>query len=216
MSLSVSGYVRQYYRGNLFGATESGRSGRTSGDLVSADAKAVKRALKELHNFDYDEGDGAELWNKVQAYVNTYNNFIDSAKEMDDDSISRYASKLKKLANEQKDKLTDIGVTIQGSGRLKVDKTALMETSRYKVSKVFSEDAEYGEESDKLITKMNNMIRRKGLNIPVPAADKQPSGSIKNDTASTAGVQAQDAAADAQLFQQLTKALEGSRINYSV
>ena len=85
MSLAVSGYIRQFYKGNLFGATTSGRSGQSSHSLLTADMKALRRAVEGLSDYDYDdeESDGEELVNKVEAFVSTYNNLVDSAKEMD-------------------------------------------------------------------------------------------------------------------------------------
>lgn len=220
MSLSVSSYMKQFYRGNLFGATANGRWGRSFNDLVSADVKAVRNALREMKSFDYEDGDGTELWKEVQAYVDTYNNFMDSAKGVGDASLNRYASQLKKLSNEQRDKLADIGVTVLGSGKLKVDKNALMETSRYKVSKVFSKDAEYGAQADKYMAKIKNRIRMQNLDAPKQVIETQESDKTENvpnnapNNAENADVQA--AAADAQLFQMLADALGGSRIDYSV
>lgn len=208
MSLSATSYVKQFYRGNLFGATSSGRSGRSNHDLVSADVSAIKRAVKELGNYDYKEGAGEELWNKVLAYVDTYNNFIGSAKESGNDSLDRYAQKLKKMTKEHADKLAEIGITIQGSGRLKADKTELKETSRYKVSKVFSEDAEYSGEVDKYMTRIRRLVRKGVLIVPNKDAGKQTAGSTK--------AAAQAASEDAQLFQKLAEALGGGSVDYSI
>lgn len=208
MSLSATSYVKQFYRGNLFGATSSGRSGRSNHDLVSADVSAIKRAVKELGNYDYKEGAGEELWNKVLAYVDTYNNFIGSAKESGNDSLDRYAQKLKKMTKEHADKLAEIGITIQGSGRLKADKTKLKETSRYKVSKVFSEDAEYSGEIDKYMTRIRRLVRKGVLIAPNKDDRKQTAGSTK--------AAAQAASEDAQLFQKLAEALGGGSVDYSI
>ena len=133
MSLAVSGYVKQFYKGNTFGATATGRSGSDARKLVPADIKAIRRAVKNLGSYDYDDGEGSELMNKVQAFVNTYNNYMDSGKEMDNDQIDRYMSKLKKLTREHESELSEIGITRMSSGKLKVDKEKLQDTDRKSV-----------------------------------------------------------------------------------
>lgn len=178
MSLAISGYMRQFYKGNAFGATVNGRNGQSSRDLFAADIKAIRRAVKELGDYDYDEGEGGELMNKVQAFVSTYNNYIDSAKGMDDSNVNRYLSKMKKLTKEHADELADIGITIQSSGKLKVDKKTLQDTGRYQVSLLFSEDAEYGQMADRQMKQTHRMYLRNNLNVPKQSPQKQNPNTI--------------------------------------
>ena len=60
MSLSVSGYIRQFYKGNIFGATSDGRNGQPSNSLFSADMKALRQAVRGLGDYNYkdEESDG--------------------------------------------------------------------------------------------------------------------------------------------------------------
>ena len=125
MSLAVSGYVRQFYKGNLFGATKNGRTGQTPNSLAMADMKAIRKAVREMGSFDYDEGDGEELVKKVEAFVNTYNNYVDSAKALGDENADRYLAQLKKMSKEFTDELDDIGISVQNSGKLAIDKKSL-------------------------------------------------------------------------------------------
>ena len=211
MSLAVSGYVKQFYKGNTFGATATGRSGSDARKLVPADIKAIRRAVKNLGSYDYDDGEGSELMNKVQAFVNTYNNYMDSGKEMDNDQIDRYMSKLKKLTREHESELSEIGITRMSSGKLKVDKEKLQDTSRYWVGKVFSDEAEYGRQVDKIMRNTDRMFVRNNLGAPKQDPVKKTS---KNDTQTAAVSNAQNM--DAALAQQLAQVLEGGRFNVSV
>ena len=211
MSLAVSGYVKQFYKGNTFGATATGRSGSDARKLVPADIKAIRRAVKNLGSYDYDDGEGSELMNKVQAFVNTYNNYMDSGKEMDNDQIDRYMSKLKKLTREHESELSEIGITRMSSGKLKVDKEKLQDTSRYWVGKVFSDEAEYGRQVDKIMKNTDRMFVRNNLGAPKQDPVKKTS---KNDTQTAAVSNAQNM--DAALAQQVAQVLEGGRFNVSV
>lgn len=211
MSLAVSGYVKQFYKGNTFGATATGRSGSDARKLVPADIKAIRRAVKNLGSYDYDDGEGSELMNKVQAFVNTYNNYMDSGKEMDNDQIDRYMTKLKKLTREHESELSEIGITRMSSGKLKVDKEKLQDTSRYWVGKVFSDEAEYGRQVEKIMKNTDRMFVRNNLGAPKQAPVKKIT---KNDTQTAAVSDTQNM--DAVLAQQLAQVLEGGRFNASV
>ena len=209
MSLAVSGYVKQFYKGNTYGATVSGRAGYDARRLVPVDVKAMRRAVKDLSKYDYDDGEGSELMNKVQAFVNTYNNYLDSAKEMGDDQMSRYRNKLEKLTKEHADELSEIGITRTSSGKLKVDKEKLQDTSRYWVGKVFSEDAEYGSQVDKVMKNTNRMYVRNNLSAPkLNEVKKQNESRTQENT----GIQNLDAA----LAEQLSQALTGSSFDASI
>ncbi len=166
MSLAVAGCMRQFYRGNTYGATGNGRNGRAARELLPADVKAIRRAVKQLGEYDYSDGEGGELMNKVEAFVNTYNNFIESAKDMDDETVNRYLSKMKKVNKEYADELEEIGITIQSSGKLKLNKKELQDTGRYQVSVLFSQDAEYAKLADRQMKLTQRMYDRNNLHIP--------------------------------------------------
>lgn len=211
MSLAVSGYVKQFYKGNTFGATATGRSGYDARKLVPADIKAIRRAVKDLGSYDYDEGEGSELMNKVQAFVNTYNNYIESGRGMDDDQMDRYMAKLKKLTKEHADELSEIGITRMSSGKLKVDKEVLKDTSRYWVGKVFSDDAEFGTQVEKVMKNTDRMFVRNNLGMTKQDPVKK---TTKNDTQTASDSNVQNM--DDVLAQQLAQALGGVSFDASV
>ncbi len=222
MSLSVSSYISRFYKGNIFGATKNGRTGQTSNNLALADMKAIRKAVRELGDYDYDDGDGEELVNKVQAFVSTYNNYIDSAKGVGNNDMNRYLSQLKKLTKEHADELEDIGITIQNSGKLTVDKKTLQETGRYQVSKLFAADAEYSVQTEKQMKRTYRMFMRNSLNIPKqsmePVSKPSESGPSENepsegDSTSAGGSVPEE---NIQLAQQLAKILSGSQVDYTV
>ncbi len=182
MSLTISGYMRQLYKGNAYGATATGREGQPAHSLFSADLKAIRRAVKELGEYDYDDGEGSELMDKVQAFVNTYNNYLDSAKGMDNEDVSRYLNKMKKLTKEHADELGEIGISIKSNGQLKIDKKKLQDTGRYQVSVLFSENAEYAQMTEKQMKQTERMYLRNNLNIPKQSTDKKESGDSAQTT----------------------------------
>ena len=190
MSITVNGYLNQYYSGTFrFGALASSREGRDKQSLTNADMHAVKSALKDLKEYDYDDGDGEDLTKKVQAYVQTYNNMIDSVGSLGSEDTEQYLKKMKKLTKEQRSELEDIGISVQSDGKLKIDKEQLGKTSRMKVNKVFGKDAGYSAQLEGYMKKTANVIRLKNIGVP-----KQ----------------------DQQLFDSLQQTLNNSQVNISV
>ncbi len=207
MGLTMSGYIKQFYRGNLFAANASVRTGYKANSLVLPDVSAVKRAVKSLRDYDYADGEGKELVQKVRAFVSTYNNFVDSAKDIDDDNLDRNVLKIKRMAKEQKDELADLGITVLNSGKIKIDKATLSTSTKSKVKKVFGEDADFSSQMDKHMRRIQNLIRRYGLDTPRKAAEKKtepPTGQNPADNA------------DKQLVEQLMQSLESSKVDYTI
>lgn len=209
MGITVAAYMRQFYRGNLFGTTDTLRHGYYAGKLATADIKAIKRGLKDLRDYDYEEGEGGELINKVQAFAKTYNNLVEASGNVEDYDFSRTVSKLKKMSRQQRDKLADIGITIQSNGKMKIDKETLQNSSRNMVSKVFSGDAEFSVGLEKQVKKILNRIRTNNLEYPKQNAANKPANQM---AAEGAGVYGQDA----QTIQQTNDTVAGSQIDYTV
>ena len=192
MDVKVSKYMTQYYRENRYAASADTRQGYRATELMSADQKAIKKALKDLSEYDYEKGDSAELVKKVQAFAETYNLYMESSGELDDASLSSYKSKLKKFAKEHAAMLEEIGVNVQGNGKLKINEESLWKTTRNKVGKLFGESADYGKGLEKLMKKLDNAVRRNGIG------------------------QAQGKQEDGELYQAVQDSLHNSQINVSV
>ncbi len=204
MSLAVSGYMKQFYKGNIFGATEGGRKGHNIRSLISADMYATSRALKDLRGLDYnkkiEESEKDELDKQVQAYVNTYNNYFDSTSELDHEEVDRVLSKLKKMTKSKKEELEAIGIKMQSNGRLKVDKDTLEKASSHKIGSIFSGKSEYGMQVEKHMKKIQTLIRRNNLGIPRETPARKPEQDEE----------------DAKLAGKLVEALAGRQVNQSV
>ena len=104
VSLSESYYLRSYYKSNRDAATASKRKELSSGKLSQADAEALRTAVRKLRNFDMgdDTDDGANIYAGVSAFLETYNNAMESSGSSKDYSLQRYAKQLKNLAKEYK------------------------------------------------------------------------------------------------------------------
>ena len=243
MSLSVSYFMNRYYTGNRFAAKSDMRAGRSARTLADADMQALRSCLKDLRQYDFasmekeEDADTSELEKRVEAFVSTYNNFVDSAGELDDVSVNRSLKKVKKLSQEQEEAFAKIGITVQSSGKLKLDKDTLKEAGVRKIKNVFSNETDYGTELERQIKRTYNLIRQRNIGIPAqkraetvlpsqPGTEtdpdigegKEPEVDPDAGEGENPGVGTDPDAEEqeAKLYEQALAAISGGRINYSI
>lgn len=141
VTLSSNYYLSIYYKDNRDVRKSSGRSGLTSTELSYEDARALKRAVKQLSSCDYSDEDNIEnIRNAITAFASTYNNALSSSGSDSSSDVSRYAKQLKKLASKYSDELEDIGITIEKDGSMTVSTNLLSAASADKIKEVFSKE----------------------------------------------------------------------------
>lgn len=175
ISLSESYYLRSFYKSNRDATTASKRSEMSNGKLSQADAEALRTAVRKLRNFDLedDTDDGANIYASVSAFLETYNNAMDSAGSSSDYSLQRYAKQLKNLAKEYAEELEDIGVTIKSDGTLEKNDNLLKAADVSDIRKLFDDDAQFATKSANYAKRMNakaadliyTELTQKGKNI---------------------------------------------------
>lgn len=134
---------RSYYGVNRDLRSGSARENVTNHEVVSADTKALKKALKELDKLDFDNTEPEntkKIYNTIMSFVDTYNNTVGSSKDSSTKNISNKAGKLKDAVSDYRKKLDEIGITIKNNGKLSVDKSKLKTATLTKVSMVFGDD----------------------------------------------------------------------------
>lgn len=162
VSLSDSYYLRSFYKSNRDAATASKRKELSNGTLSKADAEALRVAVRKLRNFNLedDTNDGANIYSSVSAFLETYNNALDSSSNSNDYSLNRYAKQLKNLTKEYSDELKKIGVTVNSDGTLAKNENLLKAADVSDIKKLFGKDADF-------TTKTSNYAKR----INTKAAD---------------------------------------------
>ena len=91
--------------------------------------------------------------------MTTYHNAIDSSKTTSSHDTKRYVKQLKALTNKYASELSDIGITVERSGKLTVNEDLLKTANNSKVRKIFSPDQEYSKKAYSICGKFNNAIR---------------------------------------------------------
>ena len=166
MLISASSVLNRAYAGNVFFKDENYRKNSSNHEVVSADRRAMVRALERLErlNFDSkDEDDTKSIYNTVTSYLDIYNNTVSSANDSKSSDIQRTGKNMKELMKEYSRSLETLGITIKSDGTVKIDKTELKKATTRQVKKVFG-DSDYLSGMNKLMKKMRNQVNRE---IPV-------------------------------------------------
>ena len=166
LSLSSSYFMRNFYSENRNAAKKSGRSDYSKTELSYEDSRALTRAVKKITSVDFgsdkdekdsDINDSARA--SIQAFVETYNNTMDTAKSSSDSNTSRSYRQLKKLTGKYADELEDIGISIESNGKLSINDELLKTADNSKARKLLSGDSDFAKKTLTIAKKMNSAIR---------------------------------------------------------
>ena len=154
-SLNSKFYLQNFYRTNRNLTKASARPDYNKTELSYEDSRALKRAASTLSSFKYTEDEnGDNIVSSIQAFVETYNNTLESSNSKDAD-VYRQNRQLKAMTEKYGEDLEDLGITIEDDGKLKVSENILKGSSFDEVKKVFSEESEYMKSVQRIAKRMH-------------------------------------------------------------
>ena len=181
MSISASSILNRAYAGNVYFKDENYRKNSSNHEVVSADRKAMVRALERLGDLDFDstdEDDTKAIYNTVTSYLDIYNNAVSSAADSNSSDIRRTGKEMKALMKEYSSSLEAIGIQVKSDGTVKIDKSELQKATNSQASRIFGND-DYISGMNKLMKKLRNQVNRE-----VPRQGVQNS-TVKNGSLSS-------------------------------
>lgn len=182
VSLSTNYFLNNFYENNRSVSKSSGRSDYTKLELSYEDSRALTRATKRLLKNDYgsdtDEKDTAisdTTRSALTAFVDTYNNTVDSSKTSTDHDTKYQLKKMKAYLHKYSDELEHIGISMESDGKLKINEDLLKTAKNSKVRKIFSSDQEFSKKFLNLSKKAHSavesdiysQINGKGLHVNI-------------------------------------------------
>lgn len=182
VSLSTNYFLNNFYENNRSVSKSSGRSDYTKLELSYEDSRALTRAAKHLLKNDYgsdtDEKDTAisdTTRSALTAFVDTYNNTVDSSKTSTDHDTKYQLKKMKAYLHKYSDELEHIGISMESDGKLKINEDLLKTAKNSKVRKIFSSDQEFSKKFLNLSKKAHSavesdiysQINGKGLHVNI-------------------------------------------------
>lgn len=142
-TLSSSYYLRNFYNSNRSARTSSTRKNMDNTELTLADSHALRRAIRQLSDYDFSESDETDVRNSVLAFIETYNNTLSSTSNSDDYNLERNMKQLKSLTDSYSKELNKIGITVNDDGTLTSRESLFNSADISKFKKLFSKDSDY-------------------------------------------------------------------------
>lgn len=158
--------MKAYYGGNdkispLVSSTATSKESAKKLTAIESGADDLKEVADELYNggtqsvfkqVDIKQEDGTTkkgydvdaIYKKVDQFVESYNDMLESTEDVDSDSLERAAKNLKNVTNSNAKNLADIGITVKSDGSLKLDEETFRKTDMSKVKDLFNGTGSYG------------------------------------------------------------------------
>lgn len=144
-SIYTPRYTYDYYLRNAYSKYRDARKSdfratQQNNTLIQADSSAIKNISDKLRNLEYDTDHSDEIIQTTKAFIETYNNLLDSSGSSDSNAIAKLQKQLSNMTKDEKEELEAIGIEIKTNGKLKLDEKTFGECKPSKIAKVFSSD----------------------------------------------------------------------------
>jgi hypothetical protein len=159
---SYNYYLRNAYTKNRNAINSDYRSTQPESTIISADASAVKTMAEKLRALEYDSDHGTEVLQNAKAFVESYNNLLDSADSTDNSTITNLKKQLSKLTKKEKEDLASIGIEIKSNGKLSLDEDTFGGSRPAKIGQILSSKGTFSSS----IRSIAQKIYRKSNQLP--------------------------------------------------
>lgn len=112
-------------------------------ELQGTADKLLQKGTASLFKAEYEKEDKEALYNAVSDFVSKFNTVLENGKISAADSVVSMTGRLKGSANDNKDMLSAVGITV-GEKALTIDKDTFMNADMEQVKKLFNETDSFG------------------------------------------------------------------------
>lgn len=207
INLSSTFFMRSFYSENRAAFASATRNDYSKTQLSKEDSLALRRAVKKLGTYSFNDVDSTNVRSNVKAFVQTYNNLISSGEDSSNQNISRNTEKLKNLTKEYADALNEVGITVNEDSTMTIrDSSLFADADISKFKSLFSSDSEFMQKSNAYAKKINQ-YSEDDLYIE----KNKTAASGKKDETSVASIVAQSIS-----LENLCNTGVGEKINFTV
>lgn len=136
-------YIRNAYIRNRNAIKADYRGTQPNPTIMSADADAVRRMVEKLRTLEYDTDHGVDVLQNTKAFIQSYNNLLDSTDASDSSSIAALQKQLNRLTKNERDELASIGIEIKSNGKLSLDEKVFSESRPAKIGRILSAEGTF-------------------------------------------------------------------------
>ena len=130
---------------------------KSANELKNSSDKLLKKGAASLFKTEYKESDKEALYKAVSDFVGDYNNVLEKGSASTSGSVARMSGRLQDTANDHKQALEAIGVTID-KGKMVINKDTFMNADMNQVKALFNADNSFGEFVSDRVKNIENAI----------------------------------------------------------
>lgn len=158
---SYQNFFQKFYSSNRDASRSANRKTISNANLLAADSAALKKVSKNLQELSYDKDNGEEIYQNMKAFVESYNNLLESAGNCTSSSgeLERTMKKLKNYIKDNQDDLESLGLKVSSTGKLTLDKEDLLSCTPKKIGKIFSSSNTVSSSIISYTTKINRLSK---------------------------------------------------------
>ncbi len=136
-TVTNSWYLRNNYKSNQSLSKQTNRSEASEASLSEADSSALKKAIRGLRNYKYEDAKKvsskdtdsvlgkSKFYSTLKAFADTYNYTLESSSTSSSSDIKRLSKKMKSIASKYSEELDELGVTFDKKGYMQVSASAV-------------------------------------------------------------------------------------------
>lgn len=165
LSLNTDFFMRNFYKENRSAIKTNDRKNFSNIELSFEDSRALSRAARRLMKNDYGSSEDEDTdiddttRSSIEAFVNVYNNALNTSKDTTDNDTVHYLRKIKSMTQKNADDLAEIGITLEKDGSLSINDELLRMADTSKVRKVFSSENDFTKTVWNLSKKLNTSVQ---------------------------------------------------------
>lgn len=149
-TITSSAYLRNNYSAYRQMSIKASRDEATQKELSTADSLALKKAIRSLSDYKYNDEDAEDsdeenikFYKTLKAFADTYNYTLDSSSSSASKSIKDLGKKMKSFASKYGDELSELGVKFNSKGYMEVSASAVDNIKQSTFGETFSSSSAY-------------------------------------------------------------------------
>ena len=149
-TVTSSAFLRNNYSAYRQMSIKASREEATQKQLSTADSLALKKAIRSLSDYEYNDEDtedsdaeNVKFYKTLKAFADTYNYTLDSSTSSSSDSIKSLGKKMKSFASQYEYELKELGIKFNSKGYMEISASAIDNIKQSTYGEAFSTSSAY-------------------------------------------------------------------------
>ena len=149
-NITASAFLRNNYSAYRQMSIKANRDEASPKELSTADSLALKKAIRSLSDYEYNDEDtedsdaeNVKFYKTIKAFADTYNYTLDSSTSSSSESIKALGKKMKNFSSKYEDELKELGIKFNSKGYMEISASAIDNIKQSTYGEAFSTGSAY-------------------------------------------------------------------------